>query len=620
MPGANERSFERHLFLPLWADAPSADAPASLTIVADMEVSNTLTNDLSVRIERNVPVPMRDGVRLFADVYRPADDGAYPVLLLRTPYNKEDAQTMNYAHPVWYARHGYVVVVQDVRGRWKSEGEFYPFTAEADDGYDTVEWAASLPGVVPKVGMYGFSYAAGVQWLAAMKRPPHLRAIAPAMIGSDSYQGRTYRNGAFSLALLQSWVLYAARDTALRRNRIDWASELSELYANIFSFYKRVPLNDPPESVKSLAPYYLDWLAHRTRDSCWSATALKDHYGEIDVPALHIGGWYDVFIDGTIENFAGVSRYGSAAAREAQYLYIGPWFHMPWSRYVGELDFGPEAANRIDELQLQWFNRWLKDEEPARPPAKVRYFLMGANMWKEADAWPVPGVVTKRLYLHSRRKANSVSGDGWLSEDAPGDEFPDLYVYHPSIPVPALGGRSGAVPELTPMGPKNQLPVEIRNDVLVYTSAPLERDLAVVGETEVELYAATTAEDTDFVAKLVDVHPDGRAFNIAEGIIRASFRNGVERAEPVPPGQVLRYTVSLGPTAHVFRKGHAIRLDIASSLFPTFDRNPNRFMNSGEATDADFETATQTIYHDARRPSRLNLPVVPDEKAVDRDS
>jgi len=184
-----------------------------------MEVSNTLTNDLSVRIERNVPVPMRDGVRLFADVYRPADDGAYPVLLLRTPYNKEDAQTMNYAHPVWYARHGYVVVVQDVRGRWKSEGEFYPFTAEADDGYDTVEWAASLPGVVPKVGMYGFSYAAGVQWLAAMKRPPHLRAIAPAMIGSDSYQGRTYRNGAFSLALLQSWVLYAARDTALRRNR-----------------------------------------------------------------------------------------------------------------------------------------------------------------------------------------------------------------------------------------------------------------------------------------------------------------------------------------------------------------------------------------------------------------
>jgi len=569
-----------------------------------------------VQIERNVSVPMRDGVKLAADIYRPAADGAYPVLLLRTPYNKEDAQTMNYAHPAWYARHGYVVVVQDVRGRWASEGDFHPYAFEAEDGYDTIEWAASLPGVVPKVGMYGFSYAAAVQWLAAMTRPPHLSAIAPAMIGSDSYQGKTYRNGAFSLALLQSWVLFVAQDTALRQKRPDWASELTDLYVGIHAYYKRLPLNDPPAAVKSLAPYYLEWLAHPTRDDYWKATSLRDHYGSIDVPALHIGGWYDIFIDGTIENFTGIRRSGTAAARDAQYLHIEPWFHMPWSRYVGELDFGPEAANRIDELQLRWFNRWLKGEEPEEPPAKVRYFLMGSNTWQEAESWPVPGAETKSYYLRSLRKANSVSGDGRLSEEAPGEEFPDVYMYHPSIPVPALGGRSGAVPDLTPMGPRNQLPIEVRNDVLVYTSAPLERDLTITGEVSVELYAATTAEDTDFVAKLVDVYPDGRAINIAEGIIRASFRNGLERQEPVPPGQVLRYVIPLGPTAHVFKKGHAIRLDVTSSLFPTFDRNPNRLINPGEATEADFATATQTVYHDARYPSRLQLPVIPDGKAV----
>ncbi|AJY77807.1 X-Pro dipeptidyl-peptidase [Paenibacillus beijingensis] len=557
---------------------------------------------------------MRDGVKLYADIYRPAADGSYPVLLLRTPYNKEDAQTMNFAHPAWYARHGYVVVVQDTRGRWSSEGDFHPYEAEAEDGYDTIEWAAKLPGVVPKVGMYGFSYAAAAQWQAAITKPPHLRAIAPAMIGSDSYQGKAYRNGAFALALTQSWVLFVAQDTALKARRTDWASELSALYTGIHAFYKRLPLNDPPEAVKALAPYYEQWLEHRTRDDFWKRSSLSDHYDSINVPALHVGGWYDIFIDGTIENFNGIRRYGTDAAKDGQYLYIEPWFHMPWSRYVGELDFGPEAVNRIDELQLQWFGRWLKDEEPEAPAARVRYFLMGSNTWKEAETWPVPGAETKDYYLHSLRKANSVNGDGSLSQEPPGEEFPDLYVYHPSIPVPALGGRSGAVPDLTPMGPRNQLPIEVRNDVLVYTSAPLEHDLIVTGEVTVQLYAATTAEDTDFVAKLVDVYPDGRAVNIAEGIVRASFRSGLERPEAVPPDQVLIYTISLGPTANVFKQGHAIRLDVTSSLFPTFDRNPNRLMNPDEATEADFVTATQTIYHDARYPSKLQLPVIADFK------
>ncbi|ALS26590.1 X-Pro dipeptidyl-peptidase [Paenibacillus sp. 32O-W] len=576
--------------------------------------SNLPSNLHSIRIDRGVPVPMRDGVKLYADIYRPDDDRAYPVLLLRTPYNKEDAQTMNYAHPSWYARRGYVVVVQDTRGRWSSEGEFRPYVHEAEDGYDTIEWAASLPYAVPKVGMYGFSYAAAVQWLAAVTRPPHLTCIAPAMIGSDSYQGKTYRNGALNLALQQSWILFVAQDTAIRLGRRDRVQELSALYGDVHSFYKRLPLSEPPESVKELAPYYLEWLRHPDRDEYWSATSLKERYEEIAIPALHIGGWYDVFIDGTIENFTEIRKRGAnRTAREHQYLFIEPWFHMPWSRYVGELDFGPEAANRVDELQLAWFGRWLKGEEPEAGPAPVTYFRMGSNTWHQAGQWPPEGAEDTAYYLHSSSRANSINGDGTLSRLPPAEEEPDTFVYHPSIAVPALGGRSGAVPDLTPMGPRNQIPVEIRNDVLIYSSEPLERDLVVEGEVRVELYASTTAENTDFVAKLVDVYPDGRSYNIAEGIVRASYRNGLAAPEPVTPGEVIRYSISLGPTAAVFRQGHRIRLHICSSLFPTYDRNPNRVMNPGEATEADFATATQTVYHDRLYPSKLWLPVVPEQ-------
>lgn len=560
---------------------------------------------------------MRDGVKLYADLYRPLGGGPHPVLLQRTAYNKEDAQTMNYAHPEWYARHGYVVIVQDTRGRWTSEGEFNPYDNEEEDGYDTIEWAASLPFVLPKVGMYGFSYCGAVQWLAAAGSPPHLTCIAPGMIGSDSYLGKTYRNGAFALAALQSWVLFAAQDTALQRQRIDWASELSEHYANIHAYYKKLPLNDPPGPIKELAPYYANWLSHPVRDDYWAKRSIAERYSDINVPALHIGGWYDLFIDGTIDNFNRMRELGaSSEAREHQYLYIEPWYHMPWSRYVGELDFGPEAVNRVDELQLDWFNWWLKGIKPQNLPPKVRYFLMGVNRWQEADNWPPETVGgsgeqrRKPYYLHHTSRANSINGDGWLGTEPPGRSNPDIYVYHPSIAVPAIGGRSGAVPDLTPMGPKHQLPVEIRNDVLVYTSSQLEKELAIAGEVTLELYAATNAEDTDFVGKLVDVHPDGRAYNVAEGIIRASYRNGLDRREAVPSGEVVRYSISLGPTAIVFLKGHSIRLHITSSLFPTFDRNPNRIMNPGAATEADFVTATQTIYHDASRPSCLWLPII----------
>ncbi|WP_025848800.1 CocE/NonD family hydrolase [Paenibacillus ehimensis] len=562
--------------------------------------------------EKNVPVPMRDGVTLYADIYRPDSSERHPVLLMRTPYNKADAQTMNYAHPSWYAQHGYVVIVQDTRGRWESEGEFQPYRTETEDGYDTIEWAAGLPYAIPKIGMYGFSYAAAVQWLAAVGRPPHLTCIAPAMIGSDSYQGKTYRSGAFALASIQSWVLFVAQDTALRQGRTDWAAELAANLAGIHGVYRSLPLKRTVAIREELAPYYREWLEHPVRGLYWTARSLRERYGAIEVPALHVGGWYDLFVDGTIENFNGVREQGATAlARDNQYLVVEPWYHMPWSRYVGELDFGPEAANRIDRLQLEWFARWLKEDASQwSGVAPVQYFVMGDNRWKQSQQWPPQPAAGTPFYWRSASRANSVSGDGALSAEPPEAEHPDTFVYHPSIPVPALGGRSGAVPELTPMGPKNQLPVEVRNDVLVYTSAALEEEVAIEGNVTAVLYAATTAEDTDFVVKLVDVHPDGRAYNIAEGIVRASFRHSLEHPQPVTPGEIVRYEIPLGPTAIVFKKRHAIRVDVTSSLFPTFDRNPNRFMPPGETTEADFATATQTVYHDRLHPSHVLLPIV----------
>ncbi|MBJ6360113.1 CocE/NonD family hydrolase [Paenibacillus sp. GCM10012307] len=564
-----------------------------------------------ILIERNVPVVMRDGVKLYADIYRPDTADRYPVLLIRTPYNKEDAQTMNYAHPAWYARHDYVVIAQDTRGRWSSEGDFHPYDHEAEDGYDTVEWAAALPFALPRVGMYGFSYVGAAQLLTAAAHPPALTCIVPAMIGSDAYQGKVYRNGAFALACNLSWVLFVSQDTALRQGRGEWASEISARYAAATALYKHLPLTETPGIIGELAPYYKEWLDHPLRDDYWRKHSIKEQYDQIGVPALHLAGWYDIFLDGTIENFGGLRQLASSSeAREHQYLIVEPWFHMPWSRYVGELDFGSEADNRIDQLQLRWFDRWLKGKEASWDGvAPVQYFLMGANRWEQSPQWPPADAVQVPYYLHSKERANSINGDGSLSPEPPLQEQPDLFVYHPSIPVPALGGRSGAVPDLTPMGPKNQLPIEIRNDVLVYTSAPLAEDTVIAGEIKVVLYAATSTEDTDFVAKLVDVYPDGSAYNIAEGIIRASCRNSLEKQEAVEPWKVIRYEISLGSTAILLKKGHAIRLDVTSSLFPTFDRNPNRILPPGEVREADFRTATQTVYHDERYPSHILLPV-----------
>jgi hypothetical protein len=569
---------------------------------------------VEVTIERDVPAAMRDGTILYADIYRPTSDGPLPALLMRLPYDKVGAQTITYAHPIWYARQGFLVIVQDVRGRGRSEGEFYPFRHEAEDGYDTVEWAATVPGCNGAVGMFGFSYVGVTQLLPALLRPPHLVTIAPAFTNDGYYEGWTYQGGALNLAFAMSWATSLAPDTARRRGQAGLEASLAGTFADIAPWYWFLPLRDfPILQQEAVAPYFYDWLEHPTDDPYWQEWEIARRYPDIAVPALHIGGWYDVFLEGTLRNFRGLrEQAGSAEARRRQRLVIGPWYHMPWTQQVGAVDFGPEAQNSIDDLQVRWFSHWLKGEDNGmvdEPP--VRLFVMGENRWRDEEEWPIARAVETPLHLHSDGRANSASGNGTLSAAAPTEEYSDIFVYDPAAPVPSLGGHSCCFPQIAPMGPADQRSVEARNDVLVYTGEVLTRDLEVTGPVHVILWAASTAVDTDFTAKLVDVYPDGTAVNLCDGLIRARFRDSLRRPEPIVPDRVYEFPIQVGSTSNLFRAGHRIRLEISSSNFPQYDRNLNTGEGVGMGSLAGRITATQTIFHDAEHPSRLVLPIVP---------
>jgi putative CocE/NonD family hydrolase len=569
----------------------------------------------------NVPAEMRDGTVLFSDVYRPTGSGNHPVLLMRLPYDKSEAQTYVYAKPEFYASHCYIVVIQDVRGQYTSEGTFYAFRDEMQDGYDTVEWAARLPGSNGKVGMYGFSYVGATQWLAATQKPPHLVAISPAMTASDYYDGWSYQGGAFSLAFNESWPLSSiARSGALRLGDQAIIDRMTVAIEDLQKAYEYLPVSQFPwlsPASKEAAPYFYDWVEHDTWDYYWKQWSLRTRYQDIQVPALNFEGWYDVFLLGGIENFVNMRKEGgSETARIGQQLVIGPWIHLPWDRKVGDFDFGREAENPIDALQIRWFDHWLKGQDNGldKDPA-VRVFVMGANTWRAADDWPIPGTEFTKYYLHSGGAANSRFGNGTLDTDEPGGSEPtDSYVYDPANPVPSAGGHSCCTPDVAPVGPADQAKIEERADVLVYSTPPLEEAVEVTGPIELVLYAASSAVDTDFTAKLVDVQPDGRAINLNNGIIRASYRESLENPEPIEPGNVYRYAIEIWPTSNLFRAGHQIRLEISSSNFPHYARNLNTGAEFGATTE--MIKARQTIYHDAEHPSHLVLPIMPEPMAA----
>ena len=569
----------------------------------------------AVRKEANVPAKMRDGTILYADIYRPVADGTYPVLLIRLPYNKAFAQSFVYGPPEWYAAQCYIVVSQDVRGQFASQGTFYPFRNEMNDGYDSVEWAAQLPGSTGKVGMYGFSYVGATQWLAAVQAPPHLTAIVPAHTSSDYYDGWFYEGGALSLAFAESWPLSGLVNSAIwRLGEQQVVDQLNKGKDQLPTVYAYLPIGYLPWLVPQqpeVAGYFFDWIKHDTRDEYWKQWSIRDRWSKVTVPALNIGGWYDVFLAGTIENFTGMRvNGGSEVARNGQQLVIRPYDHMPWLTKIGDVEFGSAAANKTNEQMVRWFDYWLKgksngvDKDP-----KVRVFVMGANTWREAENWPVPDTRFTAYFLHSLGQANSLYGNGSLSTQQPNsDEPPDHFVYDPADPVPSRGGHSCCTAAAVPQGPHDQGNVEKRADVLVYSTPALTEPMEVTGPIKVTLHAASSAVDTDWTIKLVDVFPDGRAINVSNGILRASTRNSLERREPIEPGKVYAYSFKSSATSNLFDVGHQIRVEISSSNFPHYDRN----LNTGHPVGSDTEmvVARQTVHHSATYPSQILLPVM----------
>jgi putative CocE/NonD family hydrolase len=556
-----------------------------------------------VIVERNVAAKMRDGVTLRADIYRPKADGKFPVLLVRTPYDKTSQTNFGLRG----VARGYVVIAQDVRGRFASEGEFYTFKNESLDGYDTVEWAAALPYSNGKVGMFGGSYVGATQMLAAIAKPPHLAGICPTVTASNYHDGWTYQGGAFEQWFNESWSTGLAENTMRRR--------VEE--SNALAGTKTLPLADfavlEPPSAVGIAPYFKDWLAHPSFDAYWKQWSIEDHYSDIQVPVLSFAAWYDIFLGGSLKNYVRLKTEGGTdAAKHGQRLvvYVGGHAGDPSNRWVGGVDFGEKLPIDQDEITLRWYDSIFKGVANGVEKEKpVKIFVMGKNEWRDEDDWPLARAKNTRYYLHSAGGANGLAGSGTLSTAVPGEEKPDQYVYDPGDAAPTIGGPlcCGALP--TGIGPEDQRPAEGRADVLVFTTPAFQKDFEVTGPVTLDLYLSSSAVDTDFTGMLVDVWPNGFAQNLTSGILRMRYRNSQEKPELANPGEMYRVTVDLWATSNVFLAGHKLRLEVSSSNFPRFDRN----LNTGEeqARGTRMIKATNVIYHDKARPSAVILPVVP---------
>src|SRR5437870_5075594 len=557
-----------------------------------------------VRVDHRVATRMRDGVVLYADVYRPVTEGKYPVLVSRTPYSTERAPSA-YEEPLFFARRGYVFVYQDVRGRHESEGKWEPFRDDIDDGYDTIEWAAGQPWSNGKVGMQGHSYGGHVQWRAAMAKPPHLVTIFPLVASTSLYHNWVTLNGAWRLSFNFGWGADRQESRIMQNTGIHTMRNgpESQRYENVLW---HLPLIGMQELLGRHAQFYTDWIRHPDYDDYWKKLNVEEVFEEIAIPVHTHGGWFDIFTQGTQNGYIGISHRGKTeVARKKSHMVIGPWEHGV-SQKTGDIDFGPDARVEREVFELPWFDYWLKgiDNGVASEPP-VTLFVMGKNVWRQENEFPLARTEYKKMYLSSDGRANSSAGDGRLSWEPPAaNSSPDRYDYDPARPVPSTGGNNCCgTPTLS--GPRDQRPIEERQDVLVYTSQRLSRELEVTGPVKVFLYASSDAPDTDFVAKVIDVFPDGRAINMCEGILRTRYRESAARPKPLEPEKIYELAIDLIGTSNVFLPGHRIRVDITSSHFPQFDRNPNTGEPFGQS--AQVRVAKQTIFHTAQRPDRKSV-------------
>ena len=564
-----------------------------------------------VEIERNVPAAMRDGVILRSDIYRPTGEDAFPVLLCRTPYGKT-RRKMHRDIGEEMASRGYIVVYQDIRGRYDSDGEPLlhmgsdPRNPCIEDGYDTVEWCAALPGSTGKVGTFGNSYCGMTQWEMAPTRPPHLVCMFAQGVVANHLD--RHMSGVVRLGRRMTWTINTISPDMARRLQVPGAPKTPEEADELWDSRDRskwlwyLPLSEiPAAAMPGMHEYWLRLLRETVKDHFAHEARHKD----VNVPVLSATGWYDQQV-GTIKQFSGMQKNGMTEfARTNQRLVVGPWGHttLALNRNVGECDFGPDAEWSYYDMADAWFGKWLKGERtPAddRPPAQI--VVMGKNAWRHADQWPPKGIKPTPWYFHSGGNANSNAGDGSLSPEPPGEERADEYDYDPRDPVMTIYTKEGQ------QVPMDQRRLDGRRDILCYTSAPLTTPLEVVGPVEVTLHAASSAPDTDFIAKLIDIHPDGFTQELCYGLLRVRHRNGTDRTDLIEPGKAYEFTITLNPTGNCFLPGHRIRVDIQSSDFPNFDRNHNT--GGDDYFESTLETARQTVFHDGARPSHVLLPVV----------
>ncbi len=553
-----------------------------------------------VRIERGVGCRMSDGVTLVSDHYYPGGEGPWPTLLMRQPYGRDIASTVVYAHPVWFARQGYHVVIQDVRGRGGSEGDFYPFRNEGRDGAEAIAWLRSNAACNGRIGMYGFSYQGATQLLAAVEQPEGLQCIAPHMTAADLYHGWFYHHGALRLNSSLGWGIQMLREDARRKGQSEAQDQLEAAWANIRTQAVHVPYAEHPAIARTELPSYVrDWFAQREPGRYWTEQDISTRIDRITVPALHIAGWFDTYLEGSIAGYLAMrSSAATEFARENQYLIAGPWIHIPWGDRVGDANLGDAANLKTDEILLRWFNHWLKDSGEFAIEARIRYFRLGINNWRGTHDWVDASHV---LYLRSGGDANSREGDGCLSEHPPDSEEPrDIFVYDPEVPVAAPGGLQAL------SGAFDQSSLETGNNLLVYTSEPVARETEILGHPRIKLHAATSAAQADFTAKLVRVTTSGRAEFLSMGIARSSwlFRDANYAAD-----QVHAWEFTLEPIAFVLSPGERLRLEIASSAFPLYDRNPSTDVPPQLASNWNWSRSTQQVLHSSLYPSALYLPV-----------
>jgi uncharacterized protein len=563
--------------------------------------------EYAIRTEKGVSAPMRDGVKLVCDIYRPQAEGKYPVLLVRSPYGREKAITIDLAEQ--RAKRGYIVVVQDVRGRGDSEGLFQPFFDDENDGYDTVEWASGLPQSTGKVAMVLSSYSAAAHIFGALAHPPHLvtMVVNQPAIGFDTHH-IFFEGGAFRQLWAESWTIILASDSYARTMR-----RLEDKGPLLAAVMKRPlggfmdQLSQEMLQVES-GGYFREWLSHPPGSSYWDRIDLKKRVADIQVPALYVGGWCDVFGPATAALFQAVQQNaGSESARTNSRLMMGPWSHGGEC----ENDLGPDASPfGVVEPEYQWLDYWLKGEDNgALSSPKVRLFETGTNRWTDFQQWPVPNVTPYKLFLSSRTSAQSISGDGDLT---PGNTPPrrsdhgdDILIADPSNPIPTTGGELCCHGNF-PAGARNQNEIEKRQDVLVYTAPAQEESLTIVGEPVLTLHIAADVPDVDLIAKLLDVGPDGKAWNIADGALRVRYRNRTDRAEWLVRHRVYEVSIRLGPIDHCFLAGHSVRLQLAGSDFPNYSVNLNSKEEVRDGTEG--HSARTSIKHTSQLPSFLELP------------